>query len=116
MTTEEKAAELLDSVEATLGAPPFQRRSGTSRAAASRIRAHQSTLQAKVLAVLLVHEGGLTDLEMQDRLAMKGSTQRPRRVELQEAGLVRRVGTDRAPSGRKAAVWDVKPWVKDALQ
>jgi hypothetical protein len=49
---------------------------------------------------------GATDEEIQTVLNMAGSTQRPRRVELVEAGLVKDSGRRRAmKSGRSAIVW-----------
>jgi len=53
---------------------------------------------------------GLTDHEMQAHLNMIGSTQRPRRVELCDKGLVVDSGRQRpTPSGRMAVVWVIHP-------
>lgn len=49
--------------------------------------------------------GPATDEQLQDALAMEGSTERPRRVELVEAGLVIKAGTAKTKSGRSAALW-----------
>jgi hypothetical protein len=49
---------------------------------------------------------GATDEEIQDILGMNPSTQRPRRVELVDAGLIRDSGaTRKTRSGRPAVVW-----------
>lgn len=52
--------------------------------------------------------GPATDEQLQDALGMEGSTERPRRVELVDAGLVERVGTARTKSGRAAALWGAR--------
>lgn len=51
--------------------------------------------------------GPSTDEQLQDALGMEGSTERPRRVELVERGLVHKVGTAKTKSGRSAALWNV---------
>lgn len=48
---------------------------------------------------------GLSDMDCQDRLGMNPSTQRPRRIELVEEGLLEAVGTKLSPSNRKCTVW-----------
>ena len=88
--------------------PPAVAGSDTSQAAATAIRKDAPTLRQRVLAELrkVAHLGGLTDEEMQVRLDMNASTQRPRRVELVQAGLVKDSGTRaRTRSGRNAVVW-----------
>jgi DNA-binding IclR family transcriptional regulator len=60
-----------------------------------------------VLELLAATPGGLTDEEMQTRLGMNPSTQRPRRIELARRGLVVEGGTRRTASGRMATVWRV---------
>jgi hypothetical protein len=86
--------------------PPAQRHSATSQAAAEEIAPRAGTLRAAVLATLQHAIDGLTDEQMQDMLGMGASTQRPRRVELVQAGLVRDSGRTRLTrSGRKATVW-----------
>jgi hypothetical protein len=86
--------------------PPAQRHSATSRAAADEIAAAAHTLRARVFALL--KRGALTDEEMQFMLEMNPSTQRPRRIELTQAGLVRDSGTTRPTlSNRDAVVWEI---------
>jgi hypothetical protein len=67
-----------------------------------------STMRASVFRLL--HEyGPHTDQEIQLALGMGGSTERPRRIELVEALLVRDSGQRRPTrSGRMAVVWEVR--------
>jgi hypothetical protein len=89
--------------------PPFVRHSQTSREAAIEAYPNAGTQRALVLDELRKHPfTGLTDHQMQEVLGMNPSTQRPRRVELVNAGLVVESGFHRlTPSGRKAMVWIV---------
>jgi transcription initiation factor IIE alpha subunit len=64
-------------------------------------------MQRRVLELLQVTPDGLTDEEMQTRLGMNPSTQRPRRIELARRGMVVEAGTRRTSSGRMAVVWRV---------
>ena len=86
---------------------PAQAHSRTSVEAAKRISGKSHALRAQVLAFIEARgELGATDEEVQLALAMGGSTQRPRRVDLESAGLVRDSGrTRRTTSGRQAVVW-----------
>lgn len=80
--------------------------SATSAAAADSLGpATLNALQRRVLELLQVTPDGLTDEEMQTRLGMNPSTQRPRRIELARRGLVVEAGTRRIASGRMAVVW-----------
>lgn len=84
----------------------FQRRSETSKDAARRIESSAATLRARVLKYLNEHPSGATDDEIQEGLVMEGSTERPRRIELQRMGMVIDSGTRRQTrSGRSAVVW-----------
>lgn len=96
-----------DQLDLFAGAPPYQRHSDTSRAAAEAVAPNAGTLRRKLLDFLAGRGGtGATDEESQDALQMPPSTQRPRRVELQQAGLVRDSGRRRkVRSGREAVVW-----------
>lgn len=89
--------------------PPAQRHSATSVAAASAAKEFAPLLRNKLLALLQrVGAYGLTDEEMQRELAMDANTQRPRRRELEQAGMVRDSGKTRETrSGRRATVWVV---------
>lgn len=84
---------------------PCQRASQTSRAAAVAISPAAPTLRAQVLAYIGQHPAGLTDEEVQVGLGMNPSTQRPRRIELVKAGLLRESGSRKTISDRKATVW-----------
>lgn len=87
--------------------PPCQAHSETSRAAAEAIEPAAETLRRRVLDFLRgVADLGATDEDMQLIMKMNPSTQRPRRIELVEMGLVLDSGRTRPTrSGRKAVVW-----------
>jgi hypothetical protein len=85
---------------------PYQKHSPTSKAAAEAVEPRAKTLRANVLAFIRARGShGATDAEIQSALFMDGSTERPRRVELLEPGLIRQRGTRPTASGRQAAVW-----------
>jgi len=89
---------------------PSVRGSITSAAAADSLTPKVlNAMQRKVLDLLVATPEGLTDEEMQRRLGMNPSTQRPRRIELAKLGMVVEAGTRKTASGRKASVWRVKP-------
>ena len=87
--------------------PPAQAHSPTSQAAARAIKPDANRLRAVVYAALeAAGSDGLTDEEMQERIPMAASTQRPRRIELIERGKVIASGRTRPTrSGRAATVW-----------
>ena len=86
--------------------PPSVRDSRTSAQAADGIRSGSARLRQQVLDLLRASPGGLTDEELQQRLEMNPSTQRPRRGELVALGLVVDSGRTRPTrSGRQATVW-----------
>lgn len=88
--------------------PRYVAGSSTSQEAARSVRSGSATLRAKVLAYLRDRRDGATDDEVQRALGMNPSTQRPRRIELCEAGLVVDSGKRRPTlSGRSATVWFV---------
>jgi hypothetical protein len=85
---------------------PSARGSVTSAQAADSLGpATLNAMQRRVLALLEATPDGLTDEEMQARLGMNPSTQRPRRGELADAGLIVRDGTRKTKSRRNADVW-----------
>ncbi len=87
-------------------APPFQRHSEFSRAAAQSIVKHSGHDRQRVLAYLKDHPAGATDEAMGGALGLSGNTLRPRRRELQQAGLVKDSGRyELTASKRKATVW-----------
>jgi DNA-binding IclR family transcriptional regulator len=78
----------------------------TSAAAADSLSpATLNAMQRRVLELLAATPEGLTDEEMQRRLRMNPSTQRPRRGELLRRGLIEQAGTRRTTSGRMATIW-----------
>jgi transcription initiation factor IIE alpha subunit len=87
---------------------PAVRGSQTSNDAADSLDAPTlNAMQRRVLELLQATPDGLTDEEMQTRLEMNPSTQRPRRIELARRGMVVEAGTRRTSSGRMAVVWRV---------
>lgn len=91
------------------GQPPHQTHSATSRAAGDRVLPNAGT-QRRMLLDFIVARGndGATDEEAQRRLSMSANTQRPRRRELEQSGLVENSGRTRLTTARrKAVVWVV---------
>lgn len=86
---------------------PYQAHSRTSRKSAQEIEFTAETLRARVYRrIVNCGERGATDDEIQMTLRMEGSTQRPRRVELQEKGWIKDSGkTRKTRKGREAVVW-----------
>lgn len=86
---------------------PFQSHSDTSREAAEKIKESVYCKRYKVYEALLkAGRAGLTDEEMQLKLGMNPSTQRPRRVELVRQGrAVDSGGWRMTRSGRRATIW-----------
>lgn len=86
---------------------PYQPHSGPSRDAAEAMRGGAAVSDREaVLRVIDGKMGGLTDEEIQRVLKLNPSTERPRRIELVKAGLVRDSGRKRQTiSGREATVW-----------
>ena len=62
--------------------------SSTSRAAAEAIKPKAGSQRRALFEFLQQHPDGLTDDEQQQGLRLSGNSQRPRRRELQKAGLV----------------------------
>lgn len=89
--------------------PPYQKHSPTSRAAAEAIKPALNALQSRVLAVIRLEPSwGATDEDICTVTGLKGSTVRPRRIELCEKGLIKDSGKTRATKrGRQATVWTV---------
>lgn len=87
--------------------PKYQAQSDTSKDAAAEIEAKARTLRGTVYSFLKISGPyGATDDELQVALLMNPSTQRPRRIELVELGLVKNSGKKRRTrSARWAVVW-----------
>lgn len=86
--------------------PPYVHQE-TSVEAAEAIKPTAGSLRAAVYEKLLdAGSDGLTDQQLQRALRLDPSTERPRRIELVDAGLVRDSGHKRLTlSGRRAIVW-----------
>lgn len=77
----------------------------TSESAAESVKPSADRLRRMVLDHIIAC-GGCTDAEGQAALGMDGNTYRPRRWELERAGMVRDSGaTRRTASGRMATVY-----------
>ena len=97
---------------------PYQKHSPTSQAAAEAILPKTGTLRRMVYN-FIAQRGhyGATDEEIQSCLSMGANTQRPRRVELVAASLVRDSGTTRKTRSRKAAVvWVTTKRLSDCIE
>jgi hypothetical protein len=87
---------------------PHQSHSNTSLQAAIAFAEKAPQARLKVYALLSQVPQGLTDEEIQTYLAMGANTQRPRRIELTQEGLVQDTGRTRCTaSGQDAVVWAV---------
>ena len=87
--------------------PPVARDRPTSVAAGRRIRLPGKTYRGQVLDAL--RAGPKTDEEICRSTGLRGSTVRPRRLELVHEGLVEDSGVVRpTASGRDAIVWRVR--------
>ena len=86
---------------------PCQRDSQTSFEAAESMAGGAGSIRRWVFrAILEAGPGGLTDDEIQTRLEINPSTERPRRIELVALGLVEDSGRTRPTrSGRRAVIW-----------
>lgn len=84
----------------------FQAHSPTSKAAAEDYADKAPNARLRVYRAIQRWPEGLTDEEVQVRLRLNPSTQRPRRIELERAGLVKDSGRVRKTrSGMRAAIW-----------
>ena len=85
---------------------PYVHGSDTSYQAYLNVGARRLPLRVRVLLDVL-ERGPATDEEIQQRLSLAGSTQRPRRVELVRGQLLRDSGKRRPTSrGELAVVWE----------
>lgn len=86
----------------------------TSRAAAVKALGKSGTKRRAIFdAIVDAYRrgyGGATDLELQRLLGIPANTERPRRVELVDAGLVRDSGHRRRADGTEHAVWEPTHW------
>lgn len=94
----------------------YQSHSETSIAAAEEIEPRVGTLRRMVLDYIRQH-GRCTDEQQQLGLGLNPSTQRPRRIELVEIGLVRDSGLmGITSSGRRAVLWEAVEPVSKPVQ
>jgi hypothetical protein len=85
----------------------YRGKTDTSAEAAEIILPKTGTLRRHVYDMILNWGSfGATDFELQARLCLTGNTERPRRKELQDRGLIHDSGRRRpTPSGRDSIVW-----------
>jgi hypothetical protein len=82
--------------------PPHQRHSATSRASALKVDFNKN----QTIVMQTIHEGGLTDLEGQEKSGMSGDSWRPARVFLWKNDFLENSGETRiTSSGRQATIW-----------
>jgi hypothetical protein len=95
---------------------PFQRHSPTSAEAAKMMSGPLAAKLRRQVYQFVTVQGdyGATDEEIQDHLCMNPSTERPRRVELVQEGLVVDSGGVRFTKARRRAVvwWNTDPVVR----
>lgn len=89
------------------GSAPYQAHSTESREAAATAEFTRGPAHERILA-LLADRGPLTDEAIAELLELSPNTARPRRIELVDAGLVRRAGTGMTRSNHKAALWGLR--------
>ena len=90
-----------------VGDPPAARERSTSVAAARHVRSPSKTFRGQVHDAL--RAGPKTDEEICQATGLRGSTVRPRRLELLREGLVEDSGQVRPTrSGREAIVWRLR--------
>lgn len=88
------------------GMPPHQRHSTTSRQAAILATPRTGKDRDRVHAYLKARPEGATDEEIQIDLHLQSDTERPRRRELQQDGLVVDSGrTRKTTHNRQAVIW-----------
>lgn len=83
---------------------PYQPHSITSKKAATSMEGGAASIRYRVLTEIRNH-GPLSDEQVQDRLSLNPSTERPRRIELFKAGLIEKAGVTKTKSGRSAVRW-----------
>lgn len=89
----------------------------TSRAAAASWIGKTGRDRLRILSELAIVSDGLTDQELQDRLGIRESSERPRRVSLHQDGLIAKNGQTRpTASKRLACVWTITDAGRQALR
>lgn len=93
-------------IDAGLRKPPHVNGSQTSLAAAISISGNRNSMHNRIINFLRTHPEGATDEEIQIGIDMKSSTERPRRGELVETGVVKDSGRkSKTISKRSAVIW-----------
>jgi hypothetical protein len=77
----------------------------TSREAAESMKPHAATIRSRVLATITAFGIGVSDQQLATLMDLPENTVRPRRVELERAGLIRHEGYTTTASGRRARCW-----------
>ena len=85
---------------------PYQKQSSTSKAAAKAVEPFARTARYRVWQFIRDNPR-CTDQHVQHALTMNPNTQRPRRVELESAGLIRPHGQSKTPRGSEGVAWVV---------
>ena len=91
--------------------PAFVHHSETSMQAALSVKPQGG--RARILDFLRNDKGSWTDEGIAQMLKMNPSTERPRRIELTNAGLIEEAGTAKTSSGRNAVLWRATPMKTD---
>lgn len=95
------------------GTPPHQKSSATSASAAESVRGVAGKMQAAVLACIAGDPNGLTCDAVEEKLDGRHQSISARVRELFLLGLLRKSGTRRTRSGRKAVVYATTGKAKD---
>ena len=106
-TREQRIQKIENAFAGSDDSVPYASGSETSKAAASEMSPYLGRLQACIFDFIAsCHAFGATDQEVQEALGIDSSTQRPRRCELANKGLIRKAKIKRKTrSGRQAQVW-----------
>ena len=86
--------------------PPFQRHSSTSREAAVSVYGTVASQRERVFRYIEAN-GPCSDDAVIAGLGLDGSSVRPRRIELFEAGRITQAGECLTRKGRRAVAWQV---------
>lgn len=102
--------QAIEALPVFAAAAPAVRGSRTSEAAARSLDSQTLNAMQRMVMEFIRQAGdaGATDEEIQIGIPMNPSSQRPRRGELVDAGLVVEAGTRKTRSGRLATVWAAK--------
>lgn len=86
---------------------PYVRGSSTSRAAAASLSQSKIERDRATILAFIAARGPVTDEEQQAGTGIGGNTQRPRRLELADAGLIKKAAEKkRTLAGNRAVAWE----------